>query len=107
MIRLVALALLLAAPAAAETQVATTRYTCDRDVMIPETYVTAEDQALVVIYVEGSQITLFQEPAASGVRYGWPSDGSNYVWWTSGDAATLYWKEPGSEAPILTCLEAQ
>lgn len=102
---------LLAAPALAqtgETMVTTTRYNCDRGVMVPATYVTAADQALAVIHVEGAQITLYAEEAASGLRYGWPSDGSNYVWWTKGAEATLFWKdsEAGTEEPVLTgCVE--
>lgn len=79
------------------------RYSCDRGVEIPATYINGPDQSLVVIHVEGSQITLVGETAASGARYGWPSDGSTYVWWTKGDAATLYWKTPEGEAPILSC----
>jgi membrane-bound inhibitor of C-type lysozyme len=96
---------LLGQPAPAETLVQTLRYTCDRGVEIPVTQVTAPDQAVMVLHVDGSQITLFQEPAASGVRYGWPSDGSSYVWWTKGDAATLFWKTPEGETPLLTCRE--
>jgi membrane-bound inhibitor of C-type lysozyme len=78
-------------------------YTCDRGVKVPATYVNGPDQSLVVLNVDGSQITLVSEPAASGVRYGWPSDGSNYVWWTKGDEATLSWKTPDGETPLLTC----
>lgn len=105
---LMLLAILAAAPVAAdETQVLTTRYTCDRGVVVPATYVNAADLSLAVIHVEGAQITLYNEPAASGARYGWPSDGANYVWWTKGDEATLYWKEAGEETPILqNCKES-
>ncbi|MES2542161.1 MAG: MliC family protein [Pseudomonadota bacterium] len=78
-------------------------YVCDRDVRVPATYVNGPDQSLVVINVDGHQITLVDEPAASGARYGWPSDGSNYVWWTKGDTATLYWKTPEAETLLLTC----
>ena len=81
----------------------TLTYACDRGVEIPATYVNGPDQSLAVIHVEGRQITLVGEPAASGARYGWPSDGSGYVWWTKGDAATLYWKTPEGETPLLTC----
>lgn len=98
----------LAGAAQAETQVLTLRYICDRGVEVPATYVNAEDQQIAVIHVEGSQITLFSETAASGARYGWPSDGSSYVWWTKGPEATLYWKdgEKGTEEPVLTgCTE--
>ena len=99
----------LAGVAQAETQVLTLRYTCDRGVEVPATYVNAEDQQIAVIHVEGTQITLFSETAASGARYGWPSDGSSYVWWTKGPEATLYWKdgEKGTEEPVLqNCKEA-
>lgn len=104
--RAASLALLLSAvPALAETQVRNLTHICDRDVQVPAVYVTADDTALVVLQIEGRQILLYSEPAASGARYGWPSDGSSYVWWTKGDGATLYWRdaEAGTEAPILTC----
>ncbi|MFN3847531.1 MAG: MliC family protein [Paracoccaceae bacterium] len=93
--------------ASAAPEFATTRYVCDRGVSVPATYVTAADGGLVIIHVDGAQITLVSEVAASGARYGWPSDGANYVWWTRGDDATLYWKEAGEETPLLTCTTAQ
>ena len=96
------LAALLSTAASAQ-EFTTTRYTCDRDVEVPATYVNGPDLSLVVIHVDGDQITLIGELSASGARYGWPSDGSNYVWWTKGDEATLYWKSPEGEAPLLTC----
>jgi membrane-bound inhibitor of C-type lysozyme len=98
------LALLALLPAAASAQEFTTQtYSCDRGVEIPATYVNGPDQSLVVIHVEGRQITLVSDPAASGARYSWPSDGSNYVWWTKSEDATLYWKTPDAETPLLTC----
>ena len=97
----IALALLPAAASAQEFT--TTRYTCDRDIEVPATYVNGPDLGLVVIHVDGSQITLLSEPAASGARYGWPSDGSNHVWWTKGDAAMLYWRTPDGETLLLNC----
>jgi len=97
---------LLATPALAETQVQNLTYTCDRDVAVPVVYVNADDTSLAILQVEGRQILLYAEPAASGARYGWPSDGSNYVWWTKGDAATLYWKDgaAGTETALLSCV---
>jgi membrane-bound inhibitor of C-type lysozyme len=89
--------------AAAVQAFSTLTYTCDRGVEVPATYVNGPDQSLAVIHVEGRQITLLNESAASGARYGWPSDGSSYVWWTKGDEATLYWKTPEGEAPLVTC----
>ena len=102
MLRLAAL-LLLPATAAFAQEFTTLTYTCDRGVSVPATYVTGPDHSLAVLNVEGRQITLVGEPAASGARYGWPSDGSNYVWWTKGDEATLYWKTPEGETQLLTC----
>jgi membrane-bound inhibitor of C-type lysozyme len=89
--------------AAAEMQMTNGRYTCDRGVEVPATYVTDADQSIAVIQVEGTQITLFSEEAASGVRYGFPSDGSHYVWWTKGSDATLYWHDgaTGKDATLL------
>ena len=81
-----------AAPASAD--VLTVRYLCERDVEVPATYVNAEgSESVAVLNVEGGQITLIQEVSASGARYGWPSGGSNYVWWSKGDAATLLWRD--------------
>ena len=88
---------------AAAQDFTTLRYACDRGVTVPATYVNGADQSLVVIHVDGNQITLVNEVSASGARYGWPSDGSGYVWWTKGDEATLYWKTPEDEMPVLAC----
>lgn len=100
--------LLALAPAslAAAPEFTTQRYTCDRGVEVPVTYINATEGSLVVLTVEGRQITLVNEPAASGARYGWPSDGSNYVWWTKGEGGTLLWKTPEGEAQLLTCTAA-
>jgi membrane-bound inhibitor of C-type lysozyme len=92
--------------AEAAPEFTTQRYICDRGVEVPVTYVNAAEGSLVVLSVEGRQITLVGEAAASGARYGWPSDGSNYVWWSKEDGATLYWKTPEGETPILTCTVA-
>ena len=88
---------------AAAPEFTTQRYSCDRGVEVPVTYINAAEGSLVVLTVEGRQITLVNEPAASGARYGWPSDGANYVWWTKADGATLFWKSPEGEAALLTC----
>ena len=86
----------------------TARYACERGVSVPVTYVNAGDQSVVVLTVDGSQTSLYAEVAASGARYGWPSDGSNYVWLTQGSDASLYWKdETGAETPILSACKQQ
>ena len=79
--------------ALAEMQVQNNRYTCERGVQIPVVYANSDDSAIAVLTVEGSQILLYSEPAASGARYGWPSDGSNYVWLTKGTDAMLLWHD--------------
>lgn len=94
------------ASAFAAPEFSTLRYACDRGVEIPATYVNSANGSLVVIHVEGRQITLLGEPAASGARYGWPSDGSNYVWSTKAEEATLSWKTPEGEAVLLICKAA-
>ena len=94
------LALVWAAPAAA-LDVATLRYVCERDVVIPATYASAASGAVVVLHVEGRQITLMQVPAASGARYEWPSDGAGYVWHTRGTEARLDWRGPEGEVVLF------
>lgn len=80
-------------------------YVCERGVEIPAVYVNHPGEpGIAVIHVEGRMINLVTEMSASGARYGWPSDGSNYIWWTKGDTATLYWKDgaTGEETPLLS-----
>lgn len=102
MIRLGVMLLLPTSVVAAPAFQAAT-YSCDRGVQVPATYVSTPEGSLVVLMVDGRQITLVEEPTASGARYGWPTDGSSYVWWTKGAEATLYWRTPDGESPILTC----
>ena len=99
------LAALLPLQALAETDVQTVTYTCERGVDIPATYVNSADEAVAVIHVEGRQITLQITPSASGARYAWPSDGSGYVWWTKGDAATLAWFDAGHSEEVMLYAE--
>ncbi len=83
-------------------------FTCERGLQVPVVYLTERSDdpdagAVAVLMLDGRQMTLMQEAAESGVRYGFPSDGSHYIWWTDGDAATLYWHDgtDGSEAVVL------
>lgn len=101
-----ALLALAATPAWADMQVETARYACDRGVEVPVAYVTEsapDGQAIAVLQVEGRQVLLYAEPVGSGARYGWPSDGSHYVWWTKGEGAMLLWRngETGEETTLL------
>ena len=79
--------------AMADMNVQNNRYTCERGVQVPVVYANSGDSAIAVLMVEGNQILLYSEPAASGARYGWPSDGSNYVWLTNGNDAKLLWHD--------------
>ncbi|MCB2115700.1 MAG: MliC family protein [Rhodobacteraceae bacterium] len=94
----------VAAPlaAAAEMSVTSLRYSCERGVEVAASYVNGADGSAVVLQVEGRQIALLTEPSGSGARYGWPSDGAGYVWWTKGPEAMLLWREAGTESELLT-----
>ncbi len=97
-------ALLLPACALAEMQVQAMRYTCERGVEVPVVYVNDETgPGIAVLHVEGGMYNLQSEQSASGARYGYPSDGSHYVWWTKGETATLLWHDgtDGSEETLL------
>lgn len=102
MIRLVLPLALWPGLAVAEMNMQTNRYACDRGVIVPVTYVSDGETSVVVLAVDGGQFSLYAEEAASGARYGWPSDGSGYVWWSKGDTAMLLWKDDtGAETPVL------
>ena len=81
------------------------RYTCERGVEIPVVYVMSAEASVAVLSVEGGQFLLYSEAAATGARYGWPSDGSNYVWLTNGPDATLMWRD-GTTKTETTLLAA-
>ena len=81
------------------------RYTCERGVEIPVVYVMSGETSVAVLSVDGGQFLLYSEAAATGARYGWPSDGSNYVWLTNGPDATLMWHD-GTTKTETTLLAA-
>ena len=101
--------LMFAGPSLAEMQVQAMRYTCERGVEVPAVYVNDDvSPGVAVISVEGGMYNLLSEEAASGVRYGYPSGGSHYIWWTKGDTATLLWHDgtDGSENVLLeSCIK--
>ena len=88
---------------AAGLEVQNLRYACDRGVELPATFVTGPEDAVAVIQIEGRQILLYQEVAASGARYAWPSDGAGYALWTKGDEATVFWRDGETEILLLRC----
>ena len=82
-----------------------TRLLCDRDVEVPVTFVTGPEDAVAVLQIDGGQCLLYQEPAASGARYSWPSGGASYVVWNKGAETTILWREAGAETVLLTCTD--
>lgn len=98
-------AVLLPLPAFAAAEVQTVTYSCERGVEIPATYVNVADESVAVIHVEGRQIALQITQSASGARYAWPSDGSGYVWWTKGNAATLAWFDAEHSEEVMLYAE--
>jgi len=92
---------LLPAAAGAQTSLSSTTYHCERGVEIAASFIGAAGSSVAVIQVEGRQITLLQEPAASGARYGWPSDGAGYVFWTRGAEATVSWRDGAGAEPVM------
>ena len=99
---LAALALALLPLAAEAQEFTTTTWTCERGVEIPVTIVAGAAE-VAVLNVEGRQITLVREEAAAGARFGWPSDGSHYVWWEQDGTADLSWVDGalGEEVTLL------
>lgn len=79
--------------AVAELAAQNARYTCERGVQVPVVYVNDAETSVAILTVEGNQILLYSEVSASGAKYGWPSDGSNYVWWSEGPKAMLLWRD--------------
>ena len=77
-----------------------TQYLCADGTTIP---VVQGTDGNIKITVNGENFNLIAEETASGARHGWPSDGSNYVWWTKGDVGTLYWRDgiKGGEETVL------
>ena len=97
---------LLAGQAGAEPLlVNNTRLLCDRDVEVAVTFVTGPEDAVAVVQIDGGQFLLYQEPAASGARYAWPSGGASYVVWNKGAETTILWRDAGTETVLLTCAE--
>ena len=100
----------LATAAVAQDAVIEATYLCERGVEIPVVYVNGVEPAIAILSVEGALVTLEVERSGSGARYGWPSDGSHYIWWSKGDTAQLLWRDgaTGEETVIYSdCKEKQ
>lgn len=99
-----------AGPALAELDLQTTRYLCNRGVEVPAAYVNdGQGGSVAVLNVEGRQVALVSQETGSGVRYGWPSGGSHYVWLTRGGEALLLWRDGAAdtETEVLGGCRAQ
>jgi membrane-bound inhibitor of C-type lysozyme len=110
MIRGLAAACLLATPAAAELELTTLQYLCDRGVVIPAAYVSdGIDSAVVTLMFDGRMFSLVGQPVEGGLRYAWPSDGSGYVWLVGGTAAVLSWRDgaAGTETALVQCTQLE
>ena len=82
-------------------------YVCVGGKFLGVTYGDADDVAL---WLDDGTFRLLREPAASGARYGWPSDGTNYVLLTKGQDATVLLKDGsrgGLETPVYTDCKLQ
>lgn len=87
----------------ASVEAQTVSYACGSDVRLDIRYINAGDVSLAVFLVEGRTVVASASVAASGVRY----VGDRYVWWTKGDAASLYDLMAGEDAaPLLDCAAA-
>jgi membrane-bound inhibitor of C-type lysozyme len=109
-IRALAPVLVAATPAAAELELTTLQYLCDRGLVIPAAYVSdGIDSAVVTLMFDGRMFSLVGQPVEGGLRYAWPSDGSGYVWTVGGAAATLLWKDgaAGTEVALLACTQLE
>lgn len=92
--RILTVPLLLAAltlPAGAEqADTASFTYDCERGAVVQAAYLNLTEFSYAVIAIEGRQLILESQEAASGARYASTGDQPYHVWWTKGDAASLY-----------------
>lgn len=82
----------------AQANVVSMVYDCERGVRVHATYVVVGEYPGVVLYVEGQQVFLSPDRAASGVRYA--QEGGGYVWHEKGPDAILIWDADGRSSPI-------
>lgn len=105
---------LLATPALAAVEVATTldlggsaqiqhiSYGCGGDAPLTVTYINAEPNFLAIVPVDGEKRVFVNVLSASGAKY----VSGEYEWWSKGTDATLHNVMEGLDAaPVLTCAE--
>lgn len=66
--------------------------------------------SVLLTFANGETARLLAEPSASGARYGWPSDGTSYVFWSKGQEAMVLLKDGtrgGKETVVYTDCKLQ
>ncbi len=104
--KLFALALFALAGCATPSGGEAVRYTCDNKTNVSAKYLNTENTSAAELLIDGKTLVLHEAVSASGARY--ESDhgltpGTGLVWWTKGNAASLYALARGKETPIASC----
>ena len=80
-------------------------YQCERGITVPATYInTASGESFAVINVDGKQIAMKIDVAASGARYVSIDETQGYRWHTKGKTAILLHLEADHTAKETTVL---
>ena len=69
-----------------------------------------QGDSVTLTFENGETALLLAEPSESGFRFGWPSDGTNYVYVASGRDATVFRKDGsrgGVETPVYSDCKLQ
>jgi hypothetical protein len=86
-------------------------FVCDGGHHFAVTYGMQDETPSVMLSLDtDEEVTLLSEPTEHGGRYGWPSDGTNYVLLTEGQTATVLLKDGsrgGAETSVYTGCKLQ
>lgn len=106
--------LLAALPAAADTvptlpdgiSVTQSRFTCDRDTVVPVTFINGDDGlSVAVAQIDGQQIVMSQVVSGSGVRYRSLDAARPYELHSKGNMALFsYGSDTASETILRNCV---
>lgn len=95
----------LAQPANGDT-IKTVDYYCERNIVIPVTYInTAAGSAFVIINVDGKQVSMAIAPSGSGSRYIAIDEQDSYRWHEKAGEAVLSYLEADDSAEEQTLLQ--
>ncbi|QPM89866.1 MliC family protein [Pseudooceanicola algae] len=91
---------------AAALEMIEARYICERDVVVPVTYVNG-DEPHVALWADDRLILLPQVESGSGARYA--DGGASYVWWSKGDTGRLEFtdSEKGEKVTLFASCTVQ